>query len=210
MSKELSHHHPFLAGCLILFPAVVTLFTLHLIFKWTLSPLFFLIAAVLPSSLSLWVTYPIALLVSALLVIALTCGIGFFVSNIVGFWFVSKMQKLLRKLPFVRSIYTACHDVVETLVADRDHRFSQVVLVPFPDDHGLVIGLIPKLIEHQFDGVQRIGVFVPGTPNPLMGFFLFFPEDTIKPTTISIEEALKLVISAGSLTPYSWNSTNRF
>lgn len=105
-------------------------------------------------------------------------------------------DRLLHKIPLVNKIYKAAQDVVKTLFSSDNPHFSQVVMVPFPTQHSLSIGF---LTDEQPGGAHMgmHSVYVPATPNPMMGFLLLYPEAEITKLDMKVEDALKVVISCG-------------
>jgi uncharacterized membrane protein len=131
--------------------------------------------------------------------------------GIVGRWLFVRYvfrfgDALLHKLPLVNKVYKASQDVVHTILSPDATTFKKVVLVPFPNAKGLSIGLITKEDTSLNIGLQSydlISVFVPGTPNPTMGFMLLYRKDQLLYTNLTVDEALKYVVSCGVIqTPF--------
>lgn len=121
-------------------------------------------------------------------------------------------EQLILKIPFVNKVYKASQDVIHTVFANNTPSFKQVVLVPFPTPEvhslGLLIRECPDACQQAFvdagqDSEEMMSVFVPTTPNPTTGFILMFKKKDVKPTTLSIEDALKYTISCGVIHPKS-------
>jgi uncharacterized membrane protein len=113
-------------------------------------------------------------------------------------------EYIIHNIPVVNKIYKAIQDIVHTIFGHSEQRFSSVVLVPFPHSEMYSIGLVtsgamPPSSDPEYQ--QRVSVFVPGTPNPAMGFMLLFPKDKILPIDMKVHDALKLVISCGVVAP---------
>jgi uncharacterized membrane protein len=111
-------------------------------------------------------------------------------------------DKIIHNLPFVNKVYKACQDVVHSLFSSKSNSFSQVVFVPFPSQHALSIGLVTKDIIsiHSHSHPHRsdlIPVFVPGTPNPTVGFLLMFKKEQLIFVNMKVEEAMKFIVSCG-------------
>lgn len=110
-------------------------------------------------------------------------------------YFFGLGNRLFYKVPYINRIYKACQDVVHGLFSPKSSSFSQVVLVPFPSPGSLSIGLVAKeLFSHS---TPTVSVFVPGTPNPSMGFMLTFKREQVIFTDMKIDEAMKYVVSCG-------------
>ncbi len=112
---------------------------------------------------------------------------------------------LIHRIPFVKSIYKASQDVVHGLFSNNSSAFSQVVLVPFPTHNSFSTGFVTKEFLHLTDdsgGTEElIPVFVPGTPNPSVGFMLMFRRKEIYFVDMTIEKAMKMIISCGVAMP---------
>ena len=112
-------------------------------------------------------------------------------------------EYFFQKIPLINKVYKACHDVVNGLFASPSKTFSQVVLVPFPCKENLSIGLVVKK-EIKMDGAHNqewVSVLIPATPNPLFGFILLVKKEELKAIDLSVDEAIKFVISCGLLPP---------
>ncbi len=113
----------------------------------------------------------------------------------------------LHRIPLVSPIYKATQDVVHTLLAEKTKdgaSFSSVVLAPFPHEKTRSIGLVTHRALPEGSDIKDIGkisVFVPGTPNPSMGFMLMFREDQLIHLDMRVDEALKLLVSIGVIWP---------
>jgi uncharacterized membrane protein len=105
----------------------------------------------------------------------------------------------------VNKIYKACQDVVQSLFSSSSKSFSQVVFVPYPNAHNLSIGLMirdsVKIKHNQRDYEELVSVFVPGTPNPSVGFMLMFKREQLTFVNMKVDEAMKFVVSCGVVMP---------
>ena len=143
-------------------------------------------------------------LIAAVFIITI---IGFLTANFVGKTIVGFGENLLDRTPFIRSVYKALKQIFETVFAENEQSFQRVALIEYPrpglwalvfiatDTRGEV-GVRLKEREH-----ETVAVFLPTTPNPTSGFLLFVPKRDLIELSMSIEEAAKLVISAGLVTP---------
>lgn len=125
--------------------------------------------------------------------------------GIVGRWVIIRYMlhvgdSIMHRIPMINKIYKASQDVVHTLLAPNASTFKQVVLVPFPNTQGLSIGLVAQ-DSVNLDALERsselVSVFVPGTPNPTMGFMLMYRKELLTYTDLTVEQALKCVVSCG-------------
>ena len=140
----------------------------------------------------------------ALVVITL---VGFLTANLIGKSIVSYGESLLSRMPLVRNIYSALKQIFETVFREDSDSFQSVVLVEYPrrDIWALAFVATDTLGEVQAKlddpAGKTVSVFLPTTPNPTSGFLLFVPVEDIIPLEMSVEEAAKLVISAGLVAP---------
>ncbi|MBK8175764.1 MAG: DUF502 domain-containing protein [Rhodospirillales bacterium] len=111
---------------------------------------------------------------------------------------------LLARMPVIRSVYGAIKQIVETVLAKKSSAFRQAVLIQYPRYGIWTIGFLTGVTEGEVQAVtqsQVINVFVPTTPNPTSGFLLFVPRAEVVPLAMSVEDALKMVVSGGIVTP---------
>ena len=113
-------------------------------------------------------------------------------------------NKLFHKLPYFNKIYKSSQDIVHGLFSTTSKSFSQVVFVPFPTKEAMSVGLVTKefiLVNHPENPLETIPVFVPGTPNPSVGFMLMFRRDELVLVNMKVDEALKFIVSCGVVMP---------
>lgn len=109
-------------------------------------------------------------------------------------------EMVVKKIPFINTVYNTSQDVIKTIFTTNTQSFKQVVLVPFPHSSSKAVGLVTKE-EIQAEGEATfVSVFVPTTPNPTSGFLLLFDKKDLVYLDMSIESAIKFVISCGVLT----------
>lgn len=141
----------------------------------------------------------------ALIVITM---IGFLTANLIGRSIISYGEYLLSRMPVVRNIYSALKQIFETVFREGSDSFQSVVLVEYPRK-GIwalafvatdTLGEVQAHLREPANG-QTVSVFLPTTPNPTSGFLLFVPVQDVIPLDMSVEEAAKLVISAGLVAP---------
>ena len=130
--------------------------------------------------------------------------IGALAAGFMGRWFMRVSEHLLERMPVVRTIYSALKQVFETVFAEKSKAFREVVLIEYPRKGIWVIGFatgsttgeVRNIIEHEI-----VNVFLPTTPNPTSGFLLFLPRKDVIFLSMGVEEGVKMVISAGVVTP---------
>lgn len=129
---------------------------------------------------------------------------GVLVTNMFGQWWVRQWDKLFQRIPVVRSIYTAVKQVSDTLFSGSGHAFSKALLIQYPRQGVWTIAFLtgrPSAEVAGHVGADLLSVYVPTTPNPTSGFFLMLPRaDTIE-LAMSVDDALKYIISMGVVVP---------
>lgn len=137
------------------------------------------------------------------LVVAITL-IGALAAGLVGRIVVRLGESVLNRMPVIRSVYGASKQVLETVLQSQSNAFRQAVLVEYPRRGIWAIGFITGTTEGEVQNITRervINIFLPTTPNPTSGFLLFVPRQDIVILEMSVEEAIKMVISGGIVTP---------
>ena len=135
-----------------------------------------------------------------------TTFIGWIAKGVIGRFFIRNAETLVNRMPVVRSIYSGVKQIAETVFAQSDRSFEKACLVQYPRKGIWAVGFISTVAKGEVksksntDG-ELLSVFVPTTPNPTSGFLLFFPEEDVIKLDMSIEDAAKLVISAGLVYP---------
>ncbi len=130
--------------------------------------------------------------------------IGFFTSNFIGRKIVGLWEGIMVRVPLVKNIYMAFKHVIDTVSLQSKEHFSRVVLVEFPREGVYSIAFVTGVTKGEVQNLtdeRVINVYVPTTPNPTSGYFLFVPESKIIPLSMSVEEAMKMIISGGLYTP---------
>ena len=129
---------------------------------------------------------------------------GVFVTNIFGQWWVRQWDRVMHKIPIVKSIYSSVKQVSDTLFSSNGNAFREAVLVQYPRQGSWTIafvtgkpgGEVASMLPGEF-----VSVYVPTTPNPTSGFFLMMPRADVVVLKMSVDEALKYVISMGVVGP---------
>lgn len=136
--------------------------------------------------------------------------IGLMARNIVGRWLLEAGEGILTKIPLAGTIYRVLQQLLETLLRDSRNRFRRVVLVEYPRPGlwsvGFVTGTIAGALADTFPR-PMVSIFIPTSPNPTTGWYAIAPEQELIGLDISIEDAFKLIISGGIVTP-NWTAIN--
>ena len=137
--------------------------------------------------------------------LAFTAFVGWAAKNFVAVRVIGWSERMLDRLPIVRSIYNGTKQIAETMLTQSRSSFTQACLVEYPRRGIWAIAFISTQTRGEVgDKVpddDMLSVFLPTTPNPTSGFLLFVPRSDIIPLAMSVEEAAKMVISAGLVTP---------
>ncbi|MCB1468620.1 MAG: DUF502 domain-containing protein [Rhizobiaceae bacterium] len=149
-------------------------------------------------------TIPGVGLIFALLMITL---IGFVTANFVGRAVVGFGERLLNRMPLIRNVYRGLKQIFETVLANRSELFNKVALFEYPRKGSWSIVFIAKQQETEINQAlsqqhsRTIAVFRPITPNVTTGYLLFVDESDLIPLDMSVEDAAKMLISAGLVGP---------
>jgi uncharacterized membrane protein len=136
--------------------------------------------------------------------IVLIMLIGAIAAGFLGRWVIRLGEAVLNQMPVVRSIYGATKQILETVISTQSDAFREVVLVEYPRRGLWVIGFVTGSTKgetaRRLNG-NNVNVFIPTTPNPTSGFLLFCPKKDLVYMDMSVENAVKLVVSGGIITP---------
>ncbi len=129
---------------------------------------------------------------------------GVAVTNIAGQWLVNQSNKIFSNIPIVKSIYSSVKQVSDTLFSSSGQAFRQAVLVQYPRAGCYTIGFVtgkPHGEVAQNLPAEMLTLYVPTTPNPTSGFMLMVPRAEVLELHMSVDEALKYIISMGVVAP---------
>jgi len=130
--------------------------------------------------------------------------LGLLGGNVIGRQFLQGVDQLLMRIPMVRGIYSATRQFLETFSGDKSQAFRKVVLVEYPRKGLWTMGLVSNetkgevatCVDH-----PMVSVFIPTTPNPTSGWLLFVPIVDVIELQMSVDDAFKMIVSGGILTP---------
>ena len=132
--------------------------------------------------------------------------IGLMARNIVGRWLLEFGERFLQAIPLAGAVYKTLKQLLETLLKDSNGRFRRVVLVEYPRAGiwaiAFVTGIMSSEIQSQMTR-PMLSLFIPTTPNPTTGWYAIVPEDEVINLSMSIEDAFKVVVSGGIVSPSS-------
>lgn len=145
--------------------------------------------------------------VGVIVFLIFTVVVGWMGKGFIGRSFLRWAEGLVNRMPVVRSIYGGVKQIAETVFSQKDNSFEKACLVEYPRRGTWAVGFISTNARgevaaktYEQEG-PLVSVFLPTTPNPTSGFLLFVPKGDIKELDMSVEDAAKLVISAGLVYP---------
>ena len=184
----------FLAGLFILIPVIITTYVIYVVVSsvdaviypvvrrltWTITGREFFIPGT-----------------GLVLLILIAYGTGIFAANFMGKKMLGLGEALFTRIPFVKSIYSSVKDMTDAFSSQTKKAFKEVVLVDFPSKGSRAIGFITK--RTSIEGAGTVcSVFIPTTPNPTSGFLIMVPEQELSFLQMTVDEALKYIISLGT------------
>ncbi|MBN2564279.1 MAG: DUF502 domain-containing protein [Candidatus Eisenbacteria bacterium] len=192
-----------LTGLVVLLPVVVTVFVLV--------RMFFALDDILGRFVETYLGRAIPG-VGLVALVAIILGIGAIASNIMGKRMIRAWEGIISRIPVMRWIYRTTKQLFSSLLEERSGSFRKVVLVPYPHRGSYSIAFLTS--EWPTSVLTALGpgfvtVFLPTTPNPTSGLLLVVPVDDVVPLDITVEEGLRLVISAGALDNGQGDGTSR-
>ena len=205
----------FLAGLIIVLPIGLTVWLIWTVVGWVDSWVWpFVPQAYHPEALVNWMigSAPGEEIsvnvrgVGVFVFLIFTVIVGWIGKGLIGRSFLGIGERLVDRTPVVRSVYNAVKQIAETVFSQRDTSFDKACLVEYPRRGIWAIAFISTNAKGEIDaklndGEPVVTVFLPTTPNPTSGFLLFLPQRDVKPLDMSVEDAAKLVISAGLVYP---------
>lgn len=142
----------------------------------------------------------------AILTVAIVLVTGVVATNFFGKQLIMLWENMLNRVPFVKTIYSSVKQVSDTLFSDSGNAFRKAVLVNFPHQNSWTIAFLTGTpsgdVANHLHG-DFVSVFVPTTPNPTSGYFLMLPKADVIELEMSVDEALKYIISMGVVAPTS-------
>ena len=190
------------AGLLVWVPLGITIWVLHFLVT-TLDQTLLLVPEVARPDALLGVHVPGfgVLLSFAILLLTGVVAANFFGARLIRFW-----EGVFGRIPVVKSIYSSVKQVSDTLLSDSGNAFRKALLVQFPHENAWTIAFLtgtpaPAVTAHLSE--EHVSVYVPTTPNPTSGYFIIVPKSCVRDLDMTVDEALKYVISMGVVAPRS-------
>ncbi len=132
--------------------------------------------------------------------LAIVWVVGLLASSFLGGWFFRLVNAVMSRLPLVRVVYTSARQLTETLFSGSG-AFRRVVMLEYPRKGVYTFAFVTSHEKWRMGGRVAVSVFLPTAPNPTSGFYLLIPEDEIIKTRLTVEEAMKLIVSGGMVVP---------
>ena len=197
-----------IAGLLVWLPLAITIWVLLWllglmdgVFSWVLT----LTQAVLPAGADAFIESLRHIPgLSVLVMVAMMLVTGVSVTNIFGQWWLRQWDKLMSRIPIVNAIYSSVKQVSDTLFSSNGNAFREAVLVQYPHAGSWTIAFVtgkPAAEVQALLADEHVSLYVPTTPNPTSGFFLIMPRAQLRPLRMSVDQALKYIISMGVVAP---------
>ena len=137
-------------------------------------------------------------------ILLFTILVGWIAKGIIGRSLIAWAEGVVLQIPGVRTIYSGLKQIVETVVNQGEQNFEKACLIEYPRRGIWAIGFISTSAKGEIaarSAEDMVSVFVPTTPNPTSGFLLFFPQSDVQILDMNVEDAAKLIISAGLVYP---------
>lgn len=204
----------FITGLVILLPLVITVTLLYFLFKIVnayVTPLVrrlidLIVSGVFGAALRDYepflrqLTVPLGLMLTLLLVFLF----GLLGTNLIGRRFLRAFDRLMLRIPLVKSVYGAAQQLMQTIRFSHHAGFSRVVLVQYPRRGVWTMGFLTQGYPGAVEGLDRgelVSVFLPTTPNPTSGWLVVVPRADVRLLDLSVEDGVKFIISGGIVGP---------
>ena len=190
----------FITGLLALIPLVITAWVLYLVVETMDRSLLLLPHSWRPDAWLGFHVYGAGVILTIIVIFV----VGLLVQNVIGEYLVRLWESLLKRIPVVGSLYFGVKRVSDTLFSPTGNAFRQAVMVQYPKNGSWVIAFVTGTpegeVQKHLDG-DYLSIYVPTTPNPTSGFFLMMPRSDVVMLDMSVDGALKYIISMGVLAP---------
>ncbi len=194
-----------IAGLLVVIPLATTIWLTITIANWVINFLTRIPKQINPfDDLNPFLVNLLNLTVGLTVPLLCILVIGLMARNIAGRWLLDFGERILQAIPLAGAIYKTLKQLLETIFKDSNGRFRRVVLVEYPRPGvwsiGFVTGAIGAEVQSHFPS-EMLSVFIPTTPNPTTGWYAIVPESGVINLALPIEDAFKVIISGGIVSP---------
>lgn len=200
---KLSFRAKIITGIVVLVPAVVTFLVLEMVFRWVdglAQPLIKLVFQTRNDIPALGIVLTLAVIWVA----------GMLAGNVFGRRLIGQGDTLIARIPIIGSIYSPVKQFVETIVHRNKNGFRQVVLAEYPSEGLWILGFATSEVKLDDSGTVGRCVFVPTSPNPATGWMVIFPRHKVRDTNLTVEEAMRLIVSGGIVVPEGLKSASAY
>ena len=196
MNKNFRYY--FLIGLFSILPIAATLWLIRIILSFFAGPAQSIINKILPS------VVPgqeiISWIVGFILTFLFVLITGYIVSSVFGKILFSKIESIISRIPIVNSLYQTIKGLTESISNSSKQAFSKVVLIEYPRKGIWTLALVTGESINK-EGINFYHLFLPTSPNPTSGYMLYIPKDDVTEIDMSTEEAIKIIVSGGALSP---------
>ncbi len=191
----------FVTGLIIVLPSLVTLYIVWILVNVVggfLSPF---LGVVFYQVFGTEMAAPIATVISVVVTVTMICLVGM-TGTLFSQRIFHRAETIFTRIPLVRGIYGSVRQLID-LFSGKDSSFERVALIEYPRKgiHSICFVTSRRRFELPGGSNRAVTVFLPTTPNPTSGFFLLVPEEDVIPLSISVDEAVKMIISGGVIAP---------
>lgn len=195
MAKKKSFKTYLLTGTIILLPLIITIYVL-----------FFLFSMIDNLLIDLFKTFGYQMIpgLGFALTVITVFFTGLIAQNVLGRKIIHYGEKFVLNIPLVKEIYNAIKQVIDAFSVQSKDAFQRVVLVEYPRKGLYALGFVTGVGAGEVQDKTEetvVNVFLPTTPNPTSGFFLMIPKEDLVPLDMTVEEGIKMIISAGVVNP---------
>jgi len=194
-----------IAGLLVVIPLATTIWLTITIANWVINFLTRIPKQLNPfEGLHPILTNLLNLVVGLAVPLLFILFIGLMARNIAGRWLLDLGEQVLQAIPLAGSVYKTLKQILETLLQDSKSKFRRVVMIEYPRPGLWTLAFVTGTASAQFQchlSKPMLSLFIPTTPNPTTGWYAMVPEDEVTNLQISVEDAFKVLISAGIVGP---------
>ncbi len=191
MFKFLQRH--FLTGLLAITPLAITswiLWRFYAIISATMQPWL----ARVPALSEAYPDFFLTLIGVVVFVLVITL-VGLFTRNLIGMAFFRLVERFFKRIPVVKSLFSAVQQIAAVFLQDQRKAFQKVVVFPYPREGLYSLGFVTSDEED----ADLLTIFLPTAPNPTSGYMLLVPREEARTVAIPVEDAIKLIVSGGSI-----------
>ncbi|MDD3803198.1 MAG: DUF502 domain-containing protein [bacterium] len=185
----------FFAGLIAVVPISVTVFLIFFITE-QLGGLWNFIFKMIPVVKNF--PEPLLNVIGIILFLVLIMILGYLVQHYFGKAMMKRLEKLFMTIPFIKSIYSPAREITNTLFQNKTS-FQKVVFIEYLHKDQYTMAFVTNEQLWKINDKDSVALFVPTSPNPTSGFFAVVPKDEVIETDLSVEEALKIIISSGMI-----------